>query len=86
MSNPTCPFDGPHDYAPTDSCPVCGDLGTLPPFGEYEPPSRCVADTPTTPAGQGQDGVDVPAAPVDAREAPRDATEALTKQLRNQRE
>lgn len=24
-----CPFDGPNTLAPTDPCPVCGDLGTI---------------------------------------------------------
>lgn len=37
---PPCPFDGPHNYKPTDPCPVCGDLGTFS-FEGNDEPSKC---------------------------------------------
>lgn len=38
-----CPFDKPNDLLPTEPCPVCGDLGELPPAGEPMPMSKCVS-------------------------------------------
>lgn len=38
-----CPFNGPHDFAPTDPCSVRGDRIAIVPLGKPVPDSRCVA-------------------------------------------
>ena len=35
----SCPFDGPHNFLPTDPCPVCGDLGAF--FDDDDEVSAC---------------------------------------------